>query len=324
MKSTKHFLPSFFLSLLLGICAFAQVSNAAGIGNSPAWIKNDHVLPGMSFNEVINVNRTDATNKAKLDITMTGNADLIKWITIVNKDNLVFKKGQKQLPMTVSFTIPKNAEIKTYSADIYGNLTDLGAKPALKGIEVAIVLGIHVPVKLTVVGKQITDYNVSGISVGPQKDTGPLFISMNITNTGNTGLSSLKGKVTVYDTSGTKVLESFDFLPLSEAIAPEETKTEKMIFSDYVPPVGKYWIDINAINGAKSAYHDRFLLITKGYVEPTPAPKPSAPNVKPAAPVASAAPADYSLLVLGGGVVIIALAAILIYLRKKRPSGKIN
>ena len=244
---------------LIALCVsvFSNIAvTQAAFGTSPPWIKNDVILPGSTLTEVINLSRSDASKAMKIKLRMDGDEELLKWIDIQDADNLIMHEGQAILPMTVVIDVPQDAALKSYKGGIYVTLAPI-APDSTKGGEVAITLGAHISVDITVIKDEITDYQVKSASVKTQEDSEPFAVNVTVKNTGNTDIDDVEGEIQVYDKSNSEVVKTLAFVPLEEPVTFNETKEVEMIFPDYKPEPGDYWVDVKASKNGEMIYEDR-------------------------------------------------------------------
>ncbi|MBU0705945.1 hypothetical protein KJ657_01440 [Patescibacteria group bacterium] len=292
MKFTrfKLFFAAFTLiGLFLGM--FLNISSSkAAFGTSPPWVRNDHLLPGTTFEQVVNLSRNETEKAMQIIATIRGDEKLAKWITIPNEEDLIMKVGQSILPMKVIVDVPKRAALKNYRGSIYITLSPIKADNSLSGGEVGIALGANVSVNITVIGEKVTEYSIRSISINPLQEGDPFSINMEVQNLGNTEITDPKGQIEIYNYAQTEILKSFDFILLSEPVAPDETKIIKMVFEDVILDPGKYWVVAKSIKDGEILYENR--LFQEVQAKKAPIITPADIDVKkPALPGAAEKPA---------------------------------
>lgn len=256
MPKKLNTLASFvFIALCVSIFSNISVTKAA-FGVSPPWVRNDHLLPGSSFEEIIYLSRNETDGAMQVVTKFTGDKDLLKWIAIRNKDNLIFQPGQTVVPMTVAVEIPQTAELRDYKGGIFVTLEPLGGSAG--GGQVAIMLGAHISVELSVIDQAVTDYKVKGMSVERLEENEPFSVNVKVANTGNTDVSDIEGEIDIYDSTRTEVIKSMPFNPLSEPVAADKTEEVKMVFENYILENGEYWVNVKATKDGEAVYEDRF------------------------------------------------------------------
>ena len=255
----RHIKPLLLLTSLLivsGVMFFQSSPLNAAFGTSPPWVKNDHMLPGTTYEETINLSRSDADQAVRANIQITGDEKLKEWITIPNQDNLVMKAGQGFLPMKVIVEVPERAELRNYKGGIFITMQKVVADD-LGGGQVGIALGGNVSVDITVTGTRIVDYKVLSISNSPISEGNPLSIKVKTQNLGNVSIDQVEGQVEVYDKTQSVKLKTLDFLPLDDSIAPDETNITRMFFEDTILDPGEYWLFVKATKDDEVIYENR-------------------------------------------------------------------
>jgi|GEM_PF-1843750 len=272
------------IGVFAGLISNISVAEAA-FGTSPPWVKNDHMLPGTSFEQVVNLSRNETETPMKATVKISGDKALLKWVTIENESKLIMKKGQTILPMKVTVNIPQRAAVRNYLGSIYVSLAPVMVDPSLGGGEVAITFGANIDVNITVVGDKVIDYQVKSISVDPLEVGTPFKLNMEIENKGNTDFSDPIGQIDIYNSAQTEIIKSLTFIPLKEPVLPDEMKMVKMIFEDVKLEPGEYWVAVKVIKDGKTTYENRLFQEVKAKVIPVVTPedaiskKPSLPKV---------------------------------------------
>lgn len=256
----------------------------AAFGTSPPWIRNDHLLPGTTLEQTINLSRNNPVQDMKVSVRLDGDKKFLKWIKIEDQDDLVMKKGQKVLPMNVTIKVPKRAALKDYRGGIFVTLTNLKSDTSQAGA-VSIKLGAHILIELSVIGDKVTDYRVKSISLSPINEGDPFSINVDVENLGNTEITDLTGQVDIYDSKETEILKSLTFGTLVEPVSPDELSRNKVIFEDVILDPGEYWVRVKAIKNGEIIYENRLFqqIIAKVVPVITPedaeAGKPSLPAI---------------------------------------------
>lgn len=156
--------------ITLSVSMFSNIStSSAAFGSSPPWVKNDHMLPGTTFEQIVYLSRNDTEKAMQAIIRITGDEELVKWIEITDENNLIIAKGQSALPMKVIVDVPADAELKQYTGGIFVTLSNIKTDTTLEGGEVGIGLGAHISVNITIVGDGITDDEIKAVVVDEQE-----------------------------------------------------------------------------------------------------------------------------------------------------------
>ncbi len=288
MKFTRFskFLGAFTLiALLVSIFSNTLIANAA-FGTSPPWVRNDHMLPGTSFEQVITMSRSGLDTAMQAKVVLYGDKDLLKWVTIENADNLILEKGEKSLPMKVTVDVPKRAALKKYSGSIDVTLESVVKDTSMKGGQVAIALGSNVSIDIVVIGDKISDYNVRSINVDPIEEGNPFSFKIRAQNLGNVDVSDIEGQIEIYNKAETEMVASSDFTQLLDPIAPDDTVISRMVFEDIELDPGIYWVIAKALKDGEITYETRLHLEITEAVVPVVTPE-DAIGKKPALPGAA-------------------------------------
>jgi len=258
-----------FTAIALFVSIFSNITTTqAAFGTSPPCVKNYLLLPGSALEEVINLSRNETDTEMKVKIRTDGDEDLIKWITIEDRENLIMRTGQAILPMKVIINVPEDATPKSYTGSIFVTLSSVREGDSLGGGEVAIALGAHISVDISVISDEITDYEIKSASVEPMEEDDPFSIVVKVENTGNTNINDVEGQIEVYDRASDKTVKTLDFMPLNEPVSFNEIKEVEMVYKDYMPEIGEYWVAVKATKDGETAYEERFLQTVSAEIIP--------------------------------------------------------
>ena len=351
--------PSRKIGFLLAILSLVGLSlslssnvppSEAAFGTSPPWVRNDHMLPGSTFEQIVNLSRNDPDMDMKVNVRITGDKEIIKWLKIENQNRLIMKKGENILPMKAILEVPKKAALKDYKGGIFVTL-----EPILEGSQeggtVAITLGANIAVEISVIGTISINYRVQSISLNPIEAGQPFALSAEIENMGNTEITTLNGQVDIYDEKETQVLKSLPFGPLSQPVSPDEKGKVQITFDDFKLDVGNYWVKVKVYKGKDMIYENRLYQQVTAKVTPVVTPedalgkKPSVPKlpteeevttipeVVPEAPLRAAAPITpapasslmliFGLVGLGFGLIAMigVIVVLMIVIRSQRQAN---
>ena len=263
----------------LGVALVIQPSvSEAAFGTSPPWVKNDHLLPGTTFEQIINLSRNDDSMDMRVNVRMDGDKEILKWLQIENQKNLLMKKGQKVLPMKVVVKVPRNAALKQYKGGIFVTLESIESDSKAQGGNVSIKLGAHILVDLVVIGDKVTDYRVKSITLDPLYEDDIFHLNIEIENMGNTEITELNGQVDIYDKKETSIIKTVNFGKLADAVSPDTTVRTRVNFTDLKLDVGEYWVVAKIFRDGKVIYENR--LYQKVDVGAVPAVAPEGVEVK--------------------------------------------
>jgi len=117
MKRFSLFLITGLLLMGFGLSLKTDVpTTRAAFGTSPPWIRNDHLLPGSTFEQVVNLSRNNPDRDMQVTFRVDGDEEIEKWLNIEDEKNLVMKAGQKVLPVKFIVKVPRRAALKDYLA----------------------------------------------------------------------------------------------------------------------------------------------------------------------------------------------------------------
>ncbi len=333
----------------LGVSLTANIlQSEAAFGTSPPWVRNDHLLPGSTFEQIVNLSRNDPDQDMKVNIRITGDKEIPKWLKIENQNRLIMKKGENILPMKVIVEVPQKAALKDYKGGIFVTLEPI-SEGSQEGGTVAITLGANIAVELKVIGTISINYRVQSISLNPTEEGQPFTLNAEIENMGNTEITTLNGQVDIYDEKETQVLKSLPFGPLSQPISPDERGKVQVTFDDFSLEKGNYWVLVKVYKLKEVIYENRLYQQVIERVTPVVMPddvlakKPSlpklpaeeevvVPEVVPEGPLKAAAPVPapasnlmliFGLVGLGFGLVAMigVIVVLMIVIRSQRQAN---
>jgi len=243
-------------------------------GISPPWFRNNHVLPGTTFEQIITLTTNNPTEDMLVKTSITGDKKIRKWVTIKNQKNLIMKKGQTQFPMEVIAKIPKRAGIKEYVGNIEIRLEPL--KKSNSG-GVAIALGANAEIRLKVIGNKVIDYKVSSARVEQTEKGGPIAVELNVENLGNTDLANLEVKVEIWNQSEQKLITTLNSNKLSRILDPYETGKVLVMMRNPNLQTGDYWARVKVFKGKTAIFETKIFLQVEA--KPKPIKLPSVPKI---------------------------------------------
>lgn len=294
--------------IAMSVSVFSNIPTAeAAFGVSPPWVNNNNLLPGSTFEQVVYLSRNETEEAMRATIRISGDEELAEWITISDEDNLIIKEGQNFLPMNVIVNVPEDAEIKDYTGGIFVTLSSVVTDTSLEGGEVAIGLGARISVNLSVIEDEVTDYAIKSVSAEPQTSDDSFSINVEVENKGNTEISDLEGKIDIYNSANTEIVKSLTFSTLNESVSSDQTKKVEMIFEDFKPEAGEYWVAVQAFDGEEVIYENRFLKKVKIEVAPVIIPEDTSAETGKISLIFGLAGLGVGLLVIIGILVVLIL-----------------
>ncbi len=283
-----------FVSTLLGLVMIGiglsmQMSpgaSEAAFGTSPPWVRNDHLLPGTTFEQVINLSRNDPGRRMQVKLRIDGDKDVKKWMKIENEKKLIMEKGMKVLPMKVTIKVPRRAALKDYRGGIFVTLESIQDESNQQGGNVAIKLGAHILVELSVIGDKVVDYRVKSITTDPLNEGDVFHMNVELENLGNTEILELNGQLDIYDKAESEILKSLTFGDLADPVSPDESIRTRVNFADFEMDPGEYWVVVKVFKDEEVIYENRLYQKINAPVIPVITPedvgvkKPSLPKLQ--------------------------------------------
>lgn len=267
------------LTGILGILFISVSDTEAAFGTSPPWVRNDHMLPGTSFEQIVNFSRNDASKDMQIEVELSGEENLVDWIEIVDKDNLIMKKGQTVLPMKVRIEVPRRAAIKNYTGDIYAVLNPLREVRG-QGGTLDIKVGAHILVDIDVTGTKVTDYNIKTANFTVLNEDDFFKFNLLIENLGNTEIDMLDGTVEIFNRSEQEPIETLPLSKLVSPVGPDQLVNSRIEYKNLKLSAGEYWVNIKVNRESETIFNKRFLQ----KVVPTPIEEPEVKKSGPAIP----------------------------------------
>jgi len=198
----------------------------AGFGISPPYVFNNRLTRGTVFKQQITLVRSDPTDDLTTTITMNI-PEVESWFSVDRGETFLMPKGEKQVPIIVTVTVPDDASYARYKGAIRVR-TAPAANSRPEGGGVSIALGAQIDVDVEVVDK-IYDFEVRKIRIDDLEEgrrkwglffPGKIKFYMTIENTGNTEYGPTKVKFDIYDGDGETLLETTENTNKLEKIAP--------------------------------------------------------------------------------------------------------
>jgi hypothetical protein len=223
---------------------FVEVPAAyAGFGITPPYVRNDKLTQGSSYTQEIILVRGDPVEDLKAEITVNV-PGIDGWFTIDRGTEFLLPKGETQVPMHVTVTVPPDAKYDRYQGTI--RIRTVSPDPA-SGVSIA--LGAQVDVDLRVVD-EIRDFEVKRVQISETEEPrrvwwleypGKITFTMGIENTGNAPTSPSKVQLDIYDKRGNVILETTSNTNTLENVLPFETRDVVAYLPTRLPP-GAYLV----------------------------------------------------------------------------------
>ncbi|MCK5600506.1 hypothetical protein KAR91_01485 [Candidatus Pacearchaeota archaeon] len=245
-------------AVLIGLVLFVPNSLAAAFGIAPPFVTNENLKPGSNFVYVIDLNTNDPAHDMLVETEITGDEEIMKWVTIRDAKNLMMPRGQQHVPMYVDLNVPADAKVGKYKGGI--SVTVKPKQKASQGGDIAILLGGHLNVDLNVVDYDVTDYWVKAVSLNPVTEGQPLRMKMTLKNLGNTALTSVKTNVEVLDYKTEELISSGSAEQLSGSVYPHTVKDVDLTADVPSLSPGNYWVNVSVLKEGESIYQNRLYL----------------------------------------------------------------
>ncbi|MDD4902019.1 MAG: hypothetical protein PHE24_02680 [Patescibacteria group bacterium] len=248
-------LKKILLPLLVLVLLFSWANGVrAGFGVSPPLIQNHQLTPGSTYKQEIMLLRSDAADDLKAEVKVNA-PEIASWITLDQGGSFVLPKGKLQVPMVITFKIPKGAELGNYTGAI-----DVKVAPASEnGAGVSIALGARIDIDLALTNVSQADFLVRLVSIPDFERLGkpwdwkiwaPIFnrlfykirVVMNIENKGNVKTAPSQVTIEVWDLSKKKMLQSSVDRSIKK-IDPFSTAAVTAEFTTHLP-AGQYWVKV--------------------------------------------------------------------------------
>ncbi len=226
------------LILIIGLLVlFSANSVFAGFGVSPPKVLNSHLLPDSHFEQTIYLVQSKPEKEllAKIEIDAP---EIKDWITIDRGLEFTIPAGVQQFPIKVLVDVPKKAEFKHYSGQMW-----IKTQPKEKGEGmVTIAYGGIVTFELEVSAEAVYGFVVRGLDIGNIEKGLPVKIGISLQNVGNKKDRPTKIHLDIYDEYRNQILYSGDATNLAY-VGPFETKTITGKFSAKLE-IRSYWADV--------------------------------------------------------------------------------
>lgn len=230
------------ITSLLSLFIFLALAKPvyAGLGISPSKFISDNLAKGSHIEKTFILSRSDPVDDLTFKVNMEGSTR--DWVTVNKGLTFTMPSGEKRFPIIVSVDVPKDTPNSNYLGSVrFLQLPKQDGKSARNGAST--VLSALIQIDLTVVGHQISKYDISTIEIQNTEIGSPLFISLGISNTGNIQVRPKRAHVDIYDQSNKNLLDSKD-ITLKDTIDP--FTSDSIIFSVPISlNLGQYWARIS-------------------------------------------------------------------------------
>ncbi|MBI1888545.1 MAG: hypothetical protein HYS15_01230 [Candidatus Spechtbacteria bacterium] len=238
----------------------------AGFGISPSSFWNDHLSPGVHYEQDIYLVQGNPEADVKATVALENAEEIKDWITIHPGKEFIIPKGVQQFPMRVIVDVPKDAGYAIYKGKIRVTATSFGGGEG-KGSGVSLILGALADIKLTVTSEKISDFKVKSVRMPDIEEGWPIQIQVKLENLGNIKVRPTKIMLVLYDQGHGKELErgeaeTTEWVNSFESGTIHATMTTKL-------GIGSYFGDFEIYKGESVVARDRqrFSIVLKGTLE---------------------------------------------------------
>ncbi len=133
-----------FSFLVCGALLVPQVSFGA-FGASPPVLNATRLVPGIKYQQIIYLARDNAENDLVISADLDVPDTIKEWVRIEQGSQFIIPRDVRQFPITVLIDVPSSAGL-----GIYNGRVTFSSVPNKEGQQVAISLGIEIPLNLTV------------------------------------------------------------------------------------------------------------------------------------------------------------------------------
>ena len=214
----------------------------AGFGITPPYVRNDALRPGSEYTQEIIIVRSDPVEdlNAELTLNLPG---IESWFSFDRGMKFVLPRGESQVKMNVTVRVPDNAKLGDYRGNIRIRTSSL--QQPTTGVSLA--LGAQIDVNLSV-KEEIYDFQVRRVELFEAEEgykkwwlefPGKIKFAINLENTGNVPAAPLRVDFVIFDSNGTRQLETTTNTNAIERILPFATKRVFAYLPTHLPP-GSY------------------------------------------------------------------------------------
>lgn len=236
----------------LGLGKFAL----AGFGISPPYIKNDHIIPGSTFEQTITLLRSSAEEDLQAEVLIDA-PEVEPWIKVDKGLKFIMPKGELRVPMKVKVSVPKGADVGRYQGHM-----NVKVSPVTENNQpgVSVALGARIEIDLTLTNESLSDFIMRLVTIPDLEELTPpwnwkyikwffyrIKVAMNVENTGNTKVAPTKVLLDIYDLTERNLLESTYDKSLSK-VDPFSMKEITASFPTNLK-AGQYWGKVKVYKG---------------------------------------------------------------------------
>lgn len=214
----------------------------AGFGITPPYVRNETLRQGSEYTQEIIIVRSDPVEdlNAELTYSLPGYES---WFSSDRGTKFILPKGESQVKLHITVRVPDDAKLGAYNGNI--RIRTYSSENATSGVSLA--LGAQIDVHLKVVD-EVFDFQVRRVELSEAEEgykkwwlsfPGKVKFAIYLENTGNVPAAPYKVVLSVYDVTGTQLLETTENTNRIDTILPFDTKKVYAYIPTWLPP-GSY------------------------------------------------------------------------------------
>jgi hypothetical protein len=214
----------------------------AGFGITPPYVRNETLRQGSEYTQEIIIVRSDPVEdlNAELTYSLPGYES---WFSSDRGTKFILPKGESQVKLHITVRVPDDAKLGAYNGNI--RIRTYSSENASSGVSLA--LGAQIDVHLKVVD-EVFDFQVRRVELAEAEEgykkwwlsfPGKVKFAIYLENTGNVPAAPYKVVLSVYDVTGTQLLETTENTNRIDTILPFDTKKIYAYIPTWLPP-GSY------------------------------------------------------------------------------------
>jgi len=232
------------LFVLVTLLVWGGLTNVAfaGFGITPPYVRNETLRQGSEYTQEIIIVRSDPVEdlNAELTYSLPGYES---WFSSDRGTKFILPKGESQVKLHITVRVPDDAKLGAYNGNI--RIRTYSSENATSGVSLA--LGAQIDVHLKVVD-EVFDFQVRRVELSEAEEgykkwwlsfPGKVKFAIYLENTGNVPAAPYKVVLSVYDVTGTQLLETTENTNRIDTILPFDTKKVYAYIPTWLPP-GSY------------------------------------------------------------------------------------
>ncbi len=223
---------------------FTGNSALAGFGISPSGITLKNVLRGTKIEKIIVLSQNNA--KRDILISVTPEGDIARWISLERGNKFTYPAGEKQFPVKVWISVPKDVANGVYKGQIrfVGGAAQSCKSGSCSGSNVGIAVGALASVDVTVTDKEVRSFRVLGLHVDKARANEKLVLALFLENNGNVAIQPDHIVVDIFDKFHKIQIGSFTVSDFEGKVPPQNSGPVKAVIP-WVPEPDNYWAEVS-------------------------------------------------------------------------------